>query len=177
MKTEKRDPEYFFVKGTSVSWEGSSFITCDLDLRYGAESPEGKEIPEAGTTYSNDKKGKSSIAAGDINAAIDEIGKKYASYGYSGACQSASCVKKLKQGDCFGMSDLLYCSLKSLGVEAKIVTYASSHSQSGTHRSVLYKDENGKWQDFPYKKYGFHYNFGAMAASKTSKHIIKGTCD
>ena len=174
---EKRDPEYYFVKGNSVSWEANSFIKSDLDLRYGAESPEGKEIPEAGATYKNDKHGKGGASAGDINSAIDEIGQKYHNIGYSGACQSAACTKQQKQGDCFGMSDLLHCSLKELGVTSKIVTYASPYSNSGTHRSVLYKDQNGKWQDFPYKKYGFHKNFRAMAASKTSKHIIKGTCD
>lgn len=178
---EKRDPEYYFVKGKSVSWEGDSPITADLDLRYGAESPEGKEIPEAGTTYSNDKSKKLksqglSAASGDIKSAIDEIGKKYSSIKYSGACQTADCVKKQKTGDCFGMSDLLYCSLKQLGVTAKIVTYPSPYSGSGTHRSVLYKDENGKWKDFPYRKYGFNSNFNDMAASKTGKRI-KGTCD
>lgn len=176
-ETEKRDPEYFFVKGTNVSWEGNTYITCDLDLRYGAESPEGKEIPEAGTTYSNDKKGNSGIASGDIKGAIEEVGKKYSSFRYCHDCQSASCTKQAKCGDCFGMSDLLHCSLKSLGVTSKIVSYYSPYSNSGTHRSVLYKDENGKWQDFPYKKYGFDSIFQAMAASKTSNNIIKGTCD
>jgi len=176
-KTEKRDPEYFFVKGNSVSWEGGSFIQSDLDLRYGAESPEGKEIPEAGTTYSNDKHGKGGSASMDVESAIDEVGKKYHTIKYSGACQSAGCAKKVGQADCFGMSDLLHCSLKALGVESKIVTYPSSYSNSGTHRSVLYKDENGKWKDFPYKKYGFNKMFQAMSASKTSKNIIKGTCD
>lgn len=175
---KKRDPEYYFVKGNSVSWEGGNLIKSDLDLRYGPESPEGKEIPEAGTQYSNDKHSKSSgIAGKDLEEALDEVGKKYSSIKYSGACQSASCAKQVWQADCYGMSDLLHCSLKALGVTTKIVQYPSSYSNSGTHRSVLYKDNNGKWQDFPYKKYGFNSNYQAMSASKTSTHKIKGTCD
>ena len=175
--TEKRDPEYYFVKGTSVSWEGSSFIKCDLDLRYGAESPEGKEIPEAGTQYSNSINATSGAASGDIEDALDTVGKQYSSFKYCGSCQSADCTKKNKCGDCFGMSDLIHCSLKQLGVTSKIVSYPSSYASSGTHRSVLYKDANGKWQDFPYKKYGFNKMFTSMSASKKSKNIIKGTCD
>lgn len=178
---EKRDPEYYFVKGKSVQWEGGTFISADLELSYGATSPESKEIPEAGTSYSNDKSKLHSnglgASSGDISAAIETVGKKYSSIRYGGACQSASCAKKVKEADCFGMSDLLYCALKTLGVEAKIVSYYSPYANSGTHRSVLYKDANGKWQDFPYKKYGFANLFQAMKASKTSKHIIKGTCD
>lgn len=174
---EKRDPEYYFVKGTSVAWEGNNYITNDLDLRYGAESPEGKEMTEAGTTYSNDKNGTGGSSTSDIKGALDTIGQQYSKFGYCGACQSASCTKKTKCGDCYGMSDLLYCELKKLGIEAKIVQYASPYSGSGTHRSVLYKDANGKWQDFPYRKYGFNQNFNDLSASKTSNHRIKGTCD
>lgn len=176
-KLKKRDPEFYFVKGSSVSWEGNGYITNDLDLRYGAESPEGKEIPEAGTSYKNDKNGSDGgIAGKDLKSALDEVGKTYHSYGYCGACQSADCTKKTKCGDCYGMSDLLACELQALGVETKIVQYASSHSASGTHRSVLYKDNNGKWQNFPYREYGFHQNFNDMSASKTSNHIIPKTC-
>ncbi len=176
-KSEGRDPEYYFVKGTSVSWEGNSYITCDLDLRYGAESPEGKEIPEAGTSYSNDKKGTGSgIGAKDLQSALDEVGQKYHKFGYCGDCQSASCTKKAKCGDCYGMSDLLACELQALGVETKIVQYPSPYSGSGTHRSVLYKDNNGKWKDFPYRTYGFHENFNDLKASKTSTNIIRKTC-
>lgn len=89
-KTEHRDPEYYFVKGVSVSWEGDSLITADIDLRYGAESPEQKDIPEAGTTYSNDKKAKnggkdelatsvSSKASKDVSADVKEAAEKIVS--------------------------------------------------------------------------------------------------
>ena len=176
-KNDKRDPEYYFVKGTSVSWEGNSYITNQLDLRYGAESPEGREIPEAGTSYSNDKHGTDSgIGSKDLESALDEVGKKYSNYKYCGACQSATCTKQQKCGDCYGMSDLLACELQALGVTTKIVQYPSKYSGSGTHRSVLYKDNNGKWQNFPYKQYGFDSRFNSMSAAKTSTHTISKTC-
>ena len=46
---DKRDPEYYFVMGKSIEWEGDQPITGTLELRYGAVSPEQKEVPEAGT--------------------------------------------------------------------------------------------------------------------------------
>lgn len=174
VEKEKRDPEYYFVMGKNIEWEGETPITGTVELRYGAKSPENKEVPETGTSYSSSNNENS--FNGDISSALDTVGKKYSSYGYCHTCQTSSCVKQHKCGDCYGMSDLLHCELSSLGVESKIVQYGSSYSPSGTHRSVLYKNQNGQWVDFPYRKYGFNSWFNSMAASKNGKNI-KGTCD
>lgn len=145
VEQEKRDPEYYFVMGKSIEWEGEAPITGTLELRYGAASPEKKDVPESGTAYS-----KSSASSGDIDAAIDEVGKMASKISYSGACQTHDCVQSQKTGDCFGMSDFIACELKSRGVEAKIKGYPTSVPE---HRSVLYKDSSGQWQRFPYRQY------------------------
>lgn len=175
-KLQKRDPEFYFVKGNSVSWEGKGAIKSDLDLRYGAESPEGREIPEAGTQYKNSKDKNNGVASKDLQAALDQVGQACGKLSYCNACQTASCTKSTGCGDCYGMSDLIACELQDLGVETKIVQYASPTSGSGTHRTVRYKDSNGQWQDFPYSKYGFVTDFKTLPASKTSNHIIPKTC-
>lgn len=142
--TEKRDSEYYFVKGKSIEWDEESFITGSLELTYGPESPEQKDVPEVGANYS-----KSS--SGDIDKAIDEVGKLAEKISYSGQCQTHDCVQQHKTGDCHGMSDYIACELKSRGVETKIKQYGTS--SSATHRSVLYKDKNNKWTRFPYREY------------------------
>lgn len=143
---EKRDPEYFFVMGNSISWEGEGYIQNDIELRYGAKSPEKKDVPETGASYSN-----SSIGSGEIDQAIDEVGKMAAKITYSHACQTHDCVKEKGTGDCHGMSDFIACELESRGVTVQIKQYPASASN---HRSVLYKDATGSWQRFPYRKYG-----------------------
>lgn len=146
--TEKRDPEYYFVKGKSIEWDGESFITGSLELTYGPESPERKDVPEYGAGYS---KSSSDSSSGDIDKAIDEVGKLAAKISYSGQCQTHDCVQQHKTGDCWGMSDYIACELKSRGVETKIKQYGTSASPR--HRSILYKDKNNQWTRFPYREY------------------------
>ena len=153
---KKIDPEYFFVKGKSISWEGDTDITASLELRYGAESPERKEVPEAGTSYSNADSSSSTASSGNISKAIDEVGKMASKISYSGACQTHDCVKQQQTGDCHGMSDFIACELKARGVQAKIYQYAAIASN---HRSVKYQDASGQWIRFPYREYGVEYNF------------------
>ena len=156
VNVEKRDPEYYFVMGKSIEWEGEAPITGTLELRYGAESPEKKEVPETGTSYSgssSDSSGTSgtSGSSGDVDKAVEEVGKMAAKVSYSGACQTHDCVKSKNTGDCWGMSDFIACELKSRGVSAKIYQYAAIASN---HRSVKYQNSSGQWVRFPYRKYG-----------------------
>ena len=46
---QKRDPEYLFVNGVSVSWEEESPITNDVELMFAPPSPQRKEVPSSGT--------------------------------------------------------------------------------------------------------------------------------
>lgn len=151
---EKRDPEYYFVIGKSVEWDGESPITGTIELRYGAVSPEQREVPETGTSYSSED--SSSQSTGNVEQAVDEVGKMAAKISYSGACQTHDCVKQQQTGDCWGMSDFIACELKSRGVQAKIYEYAAIASN---HRSVKYQDASGQWVRFPYREHGVSYLF------------------
>lgn len=167
-KTEKRDPEYYFVMGKSVEWEGDTPITGTLELRYGAKSPETKEVPETGASYSD-----SSSSSGDIQEAINEVGKMAEKISYSGACQTHDCVKSKKTGDCHGMSDFIACELKSRGVDTQIKQYATSYV--GNHRSVLYRDTNGKWVSFPYRSFNINPLFRDTGGVKSGSNV-NSTC-
>lgn len=166
--TEQRDPEYFFVTGNSISWEGDGPIINDIELRYGAKAPNKKEVPEVGASYS----GGSATSSGAIQSALDEVGKQWSGIGYCGSCQTSECVKQTGCGDCHGASDLIACELASKGVTTKIVQYAASASN---HRSVLYKDSDGTWRDFPYREYGFNTLFNNTSGSANGTEIPK-TC-
>lgn len=170
-KTENRDPEYYFVMGKSVEWEGDTPITGTLELRYGAKSPETKEVPETGTSYTD----SSDSFSGDVNQAVKEVAQEYSGYSYCHTCQTASCVKQHHCGDCYGMSDTLSCALTEKGVPNRILQYASSYAPSGTHRSVQYKDASGKWKNFPYRKYGFNSLFNDLSNANSGKRI-NSTC-
>ena len=172
---DKRDPEYYFVMGKSIEWEGDQPITGTLELRYGAVSPEQKEVPETGTGYSNSSSSSSSssISSGDIESAVAEVGKKWHGMGYSGECQTYSCVQSSHRGDCWGCSDTLACELISRGVTARILQYGTEYSS--VHRSVQYKDASGKWQDFPYRTYGFNTLFNNTSGTAHGSEV-KCTC-
>lgn len=50
IRTEKKlDPEYLFVKGVSTSWEGDSYLTTDLELKFAPISPQKLDVPASGT--------------------------------------------------------------------------------------------------------------------------------
>lgn len=164
---EKRDPEYFFVMGNSISWDGDGPITNSIELRYGAKSPEKKEVPETGT--GGYLSSESSSIASDIPSALDEVGKKWSSIKYSGECQTASCVRQKGRGDCWGCSAILSCELESRGVKTRIVQYPTS--MSAQHRSVQYQDSNGQWKNFPYRKYGFYSWFNDTSGVNSGREV------
>lgn len=149
VEVEKVDPEYLFVVGQSISWDGESPITCDLELQYGAKSPERKDVPETGSSgYSNG----GSANAGDNNSieqAVMEVAKMYHGMHYSHGCSSYSCAKSNMSGDCWACSALLSCELQSRGVNARILQYGTSSASN--HRSVQYQDATGQYHDFPYR--------------------------
>lgn len=169
-ETEKRDPEYFFVMGNSIGWDGEGPIKNDIELRYGAKSPEKKEVPEAGTSYSNSG---SNTSSGDVDTAIDEVGKLASKITYSSACQTHDCVKSKGTGDCWGMSDFIACELQSRGVNAQIKGYPTSYASE--HRSVLYQDKTGSWVRFPYRQYNVSYLF-RDTDGVNSGHDVNSTC-
>lgn len=167
---EKRDPEYLFVTGNSISWDGEGPIMNSIELRYGAKSPEKKEVPEvgAGSGVSSD----SSSYNGDVKTALDEVGKKWSGMKYSHACQTYECVQKTGGGDCWGCSDTLSCELEQRGVKTKILEYPTSASSQ--HRSVQYLD-GSEWKNFPYRKYGFNSSFNSTGGVSKGKEV-KGSC-
>ena len=167
---EKRDPEYLFVVGNSISWDGEGPILNSIELRYGAKSPERKEVPEAGAG-SGVSSGSSGFD-GSINQAIDEVGKMAAKVSYSGACQTHDCVRSKNTGDCFGMSDFIACELESRGVTARIRGYPTYVDE---HRSVQYRNGSGQWVNFPYRKYGCDKRFNDTSGVNHS-HAVKSTC-
>lgn len=169
---EKRDPEYLFVAGNSISWDGEGPIYNSIELRYGLKSPDKKEISEVGNSYGSSSGGFSSS---NVAEALQDIGTKYSNYGYCSTCQTASCVQKEKCGDCYGMSDFLSCELTQRGIKNKILQYHSDHSASGTHRTVRYLDNDGTWKDFPYKQLGFNGNFNVTSYISNSTRI-PSTC-
>lgn len=166
-KGEGKDPEFLFVVGNSISWDNDTgMILNDIELRYGPESPEKLDVPEAGGGYSK-------TGNGNIDSAIAEVAQMGAKYSYCHSCQTHDCVVSTGCGDCFGMSDFLCCELNSRGVTNKVVGYPTSVPE---HRSVLYQDSSGQWVDFPYREYGFQTLFNNTAGSKTSTKVVPCSC-
>lgn len=136
-------------------------------MRYGAESPKKKEVPETGTAgYTN------SSSNGNVDSAIEEVGKMASKITYSGACQTHDCVKQQGTGDCFGMSDFIACELLNRGVQARIRGYPTYVPE---HRSVQYKDASGQWVNFPYRQYGCDQRFNDTSGVNHS-HPVNCTC-
>lgn len=163
------DSEFLFVTGNSINWDNDGPIMNSIEMRFGPVSPDKKEVPEYGASYSGDS---SSGSTGDVQSALDAVGNQWHGVGYSGACQTADCVRQQGRGDCWGVSDLIACELQAKGVKTKIVQYAAIASN---HRSVLYQDKDGTWKDFPYRTYGFNTLFNNTAASAHGSPIAK-TC-
>lgn len=89
-----------------------------------------------------------------VKQALKEVGKLMEGKKYSHAYQKYSQFKKYGKGDCWAASYFIACELEKRGVKARIIQYATRLSPH--HRSVQYKDDNGKWHDFPYRSYKIH---------------------
>ena len=116
------------------------------------------------STTSTKKKVRSVSKKVDIQKAINEVGhlmekKKYKRYTYS----DYNNFVKHGYGDCWAGAYFIACQLQKRGVTARIISYRTAYSND--HRSAQYKDKNGKWKNFPYKKFKIHSWFHAYASS------------
>lgn len=171
-KSEGRLPEYYFVLGKSLSWDEGDPIIGSLELRYSPVSPEQKEVPAVGNSYS-DSGASSQASSSEIEKAVKEVGKKWHGIRYSGECQTYSCVQKTHAGDCWGCSDTIACELIARGVTCRIKNYVTSSSDN--HRSVQYKNAAGKWVNFPYREFGFNQSFNDTSGVNGAREV-KCTC-
>lgn len=117
------------------------------------------------TTNSNKstKTVKSTTKKIDIPKAINEVGKlmekkKYKRYTFS----DYNNFVKHGYGDCWAGAYFIACQLQKRGVTARIINYATAYSDN--HRSVQYKNKDGKWVNFPYKKFKIHSWFHAYSS-------------
>jgi len=99
------------------------------------------------------------VSADSVFRAITDEAFKYR---YCLGCGSSSwsTMKSCGYGDCWAFSDLIFTRLKERGVSCKIVEYGTS--MANNHRTVMYKDENGNWVDFPYRQYGWNTKYNNM---------------
>lgn len=118
-------------------------------------------VPESGMT----------LQPSDIFKAITKEAFKYKYVLFGETYQTYNDMKKHGKGDCWGFSDLIFTMLTKYGVKCKIVEYDTGYN----HRSVLYVNEKGEWEDFPYREYGwgerYNNNLNNTSASKNGKVI------
>ena len=78
-----RDPEFLFVNGKSISWEGDSYISADLECTYAPTSPKKLEVPTSGTATGSSGDGSGGSTGGGsaggmiYNACGQSSDKKY----------------------------------------------------------------------------------------------------
>lgn len=150
--------ERYFISDVVTDWKADDGLQTSLTLLYGPKNPDNPEIPEVG-----DNKQKVEVSA-NSNSKIKEIRKDASKFTWRSVCGDTywSCIAKNKIGDCYAMSNYLWHRLTyEAGVKAQIVTYRSSRSRSGTHRTVeVYNPQTKKWEDFDYS--GFKGGFGVI---------------
>lgn len=167
LNTDKLD--ILYLNGYTIRTQKDEPLYIDLEFKYG---PSAVEDINDYQEYSGSGGGSSSDA-GSVNASdILGIGRELAKYKYQTGCSTYECMKKKGYGECYAMSDALFTELSKKGYTVKIIQYPSSHSSSGTHRTVQYKDGT-EWKDFPYRECGFDKMFNDFKHSKSSEKIIK----
>ena len=105
--------------------------------------------------------------------ALDECGKLLAKKKYKrGTYSDYKNFVKYGYGDCWAGAYYLACQLEKRGVKARILNYKTSASDN--HRSVQYKNDSGKWVNFPYNDYsGINKNFKAYSSKGK---VISNNC-
>ena len=64
--SKNRDPEYLFVNGINTNWEGESYLSSDLELKYAPVSPEKLDVPASGTATGTNADGSSNSNTGTM---------------------------------------------------------------------------------------------------------------
>ena len=165
----------FFIHGISVQWSADEqTLICDLDLRYGPENPDGLEVPEAGTQYSdsggstgtNVKNVSANIsqAAAQITAGCSTLDQKaLAIYNwvdanvrysfYYGSRYSSSQMLQGKQGNCWDTAYLIYDLCSAAGVKCEVYN-GTYRFLNGTYGHLWNKIEYGGKMVFADTGYG-----------------------
>ena len=100
----------------------------------------------------------SEVSANVFQEITDEAFKY--NYALGAGSSSWESMKSCGYGDCWAFSEFIFTRLKERGVGCKIVEYATS--MASNHRSVMYKDADGNWVDFPYREYGWNTRYDNM---------------
>lgn len=151
------------------STEGHIFCkNCDADYSVqGYEHISGSSyaVKKASSTVKSSKEEAQKLKAGNMSdtttgstsnsseEAIATVAKKVKKYKYAlGTASTYADMRRVGSGDCWAFSDAIFQELKALRIGCKIFQYATNYASN--HRSVVYKNANGQWVDFPYQKYG-----------------------
>lgn len=149
------------TRGAKSLTSSSSAVSSSKEEAYKLKNGNMSAVPSTNVQVTSD----------DVFTAITKEAFKY-QYKLNGS-SSYSQMKKTGKGDCWAFSDLIFTHLKKYNVTCKIVDYKTNASNH--HRSVLYKDKNNQWQDFPYREYGWGSQFNNMlnntSASKTASYV------
>lgn len=136
----------------ATGWEKDGGFSSRLKI---VEQPVASSDAERRKLNSGELTGAS---ADDIFKAITKIAFQYR-YNLDYGDSSYNDMKKSGVGECWAFSDLIFTEMKRYDVSCRIMQYSAI---SPAHRSVQYKDEKGKWANFPYREYGWNTKYDNM---------------
>lgn len=110
----------------------------------------------------------STVSPETVLKSVAEKVKQY-SYALGAGVSTYSAMKKAGHGDCHAFSDAIFTELKKLKVGCRICEYDSGVASN--HRSVVYKNADNQWVDFPYKKYGLDKMLYPTSACNPNNYI------
>lgn len=101
----------------------------------------------------------------------NRLGEKY-TYCRGASSESYSVMKKKGCGSCWAWSGALYTELTNAGYTCRVIEYSTSMARN--HRSVQYKNSNGQWVDYPYRKTKIYTNarYAIATSSKPGMHVV-----
>lgn len=180
--------------GSKRKWDGGipeTEITCtscdsDFDAVSGWEKISGskKKLKSVKIGLKSSKKEQDLLHKGKLTAPYNSnvrvsaddvfraIKKSCKGYTYSTNGSTARYLDKHGNGDCHAWSEKIFNELKKYKVDCIIKEYKA---ESNNHRSVLYRNSNGDWEDFPYREYNFPKMVRNTSNSKNGKTIQKYT--
>lgn len=158
-----------YVYGQSIQWDAQGqTITCDLDLRYGPENPDGLEIPEYGVPYSNTSTSTNATGAtGNVPANIAEAARQIVGNAtnptqkglliynwvdanivyekYDESKYSTTQVLQGKQANCWDTAMLIYDLCTAVGVKCEVHNGYFHFATSGSIGHLWNKiEQNGQ---------------------------------
>lgn len=151
---------HIFCKGCDADYSvqgyehisGSNYAVTKAGSTVASSREEAQKLKSGGMSSGGGNGSTETTVKDTTEESITNIGNKMKKYVYMlGGSTNYPDMRRTGTGDCHAFSDAIFTELKGRNIPCKVFEYAANGLAN--FRSVVYKNANGQFVDFPYSKF------------------------